>query len=961
MERARVFIPLLLIAAACSEEGNGNTIHKVEHRLLQIEAKLDRPSIAAGARAKVECVGSYTDGSVSNVTDAVVSVSPTNGVEVSGFELRGVRVGTYTVTCTKDDAEKKTAELVVRDGAPAQIIALLAQSEAPAGIPVEVRCYVEDAEGNRTESSTANVESQPGRGMNVSGRQITGERPGTYSVSCTQDALPSVPATITITAGAPVSITATLDRYTVLAGERVEVRCTLSDAYGNDVAIPAAFSATPSPASSDDQGFVPTTAGEYAVVCELASAGLRSDPVALTVNPGLPAMIEIVDVLPNKPIYGRTDAVELVVSLHDAYGNEVPAASTVVASVPQEAAVPSGPRSVVLIGDGSVELVIAVSSPTHQNTAVTDSVSLIVDGTPPEIEIQFPSRAEIVTAQPGVPITIRGRVTDTVSPIGAVMVNGQMASVDASGGFTARMTPEWGINVIDANAADSAGNTRSLIQSFELASEYRRAGPTQIVAGRIMDGIIAHLGQAALDDNNSDVDDLATIARLAVERLDINALIPDPVTTFNSDCSVLFVTIRGSLRLYVDNVTFGRPIIDINAIPGGLRVRVEVPNIYVAMHTSGDVCDIGLGLSGSATASRVVVEGNVLVSAQNGVATVSMPQRNVQISGLRINLNLPSIIDWAVDGIINLFAGAIANRLESAFGDVIRDEIPRVIKGFLESIELGTSFALPAPLSLSLGVNARLGMLSFDSDGGDLGNDTTIYAAGALSPEPAGGILQEVQTIPQFGSARALGVALGYDLVNQALYSLWYGGGLRFDLDEAFFPAQQMNGGQMINAQASLEALLPPVLAPSGDPSWPVEVQVGDLKLDVDLQGISGLPPIQATIYAAAFLQANVGVNAAGEVILGLGPNSEIYLDFATQLDGIIDLAAFSEQLSITLETLLPQLVGQVLRGIPLPTLDLSSIAGGYLPPNIRLRIGNATTRFHPSYVILEGDLVQVP
>ena len=58
----------------------------------------------------------------------------------------------------------------------------------------------------------------------------------------------------------------------------------------------------------------------------------------------------------------------------------------------------------------------------------------------------------------------------------------------------------------------------------------------------------------------------------------------------------------------------------------------------------------------------------------------------------RINLSLPAVIDWAIDGIINLFRGSISSRLESAFRDVIRQQVPRVIEDFLWSAE----FALEA-------------------------------------------------------------------------------------------------------------------------------------------------------------------------------------------------------------------------------------------------------------------------
>ena len=76
---------------------------------------------------------------------------------------------------------------------------------------------------------------------------------------------------------------------------------------------------------------------------------------------------------------------------------------------------------------------------------------------------------------------------------------------------------------------------------------------------------------------------------------------------------------------------------------------------------------------------------------------------------------------------------------------------------------------------------------------------------------------------------------------------------------------------------------------------------------------------------------------------------------------GVLDLVGFTTTLETTLSTLLPQLVAQVLRGIPLPNFDLSQMAGNYLPPGIVLGLGQPAVRVQPSYLVLEGNVVRVP
>jgi len=946
--------------AACGEGGNGNKLFPAEKSLVGTEAQVSAAAVDAGIKVAITCLGRYGDGHVEPLELSRVSLeaTPASGVTISEGSLVGQTAGDYEIRCVLAGTEAKPAPITIRAGAAAAIYASVTPTTLPVGHSAQVDCRVEDAFGNLRRGDPVEVTSGSNVGAPVRGLEIRGMVPGEYDVRCTLDSLISDRVLLTVVPGEPMALSASLDRYEVRAGERVEVYCLATDVGGNRVPVVAELRVDLAPASIDASGLVPAIAAPHHIRCALPSSNLESSPVELTVSAGLPAELHIVEVLPVKPVYARNEQIELRVRLLDAWMNEVPAATIAVTAVPAIAALSAGSGKAILIGNGMIPLIASVSSPTYEGRVVEDTTSVTVDGTPPEIVIDFPARAEIVTAAPGQRLTIRGHVTDAATSVSSLAINGTPVSVGAGGAFTASMVPSWGVNLIEATAVDDVGNTRALAQSYELASRYRRASAQAVTAGRITDGIVLHLGASAIDDNNADVDDLATIARLAVERIDLRTLIPSPVTNFHSDCSIPFVSITGDLRLYVDAVRYASPNFDITPIPGGLHLRAEISNVGVDLHTSGDVCEIGIGLSGSAHADRIVVTGDLRVSAANGQVSVAMTSRNIQIYGLSIDLNLPGIIDWAVDGIINLFSGAISSELESAFGDVIASEVPPVIEQFLESVEIATGFNLPAPLNLQLGVSARLGSLAFSSGGGTTGQDTTIYTTGTISPEPPGGILQEQRQSASFDPSRALGVGIAYDLANQALYSLWYGGGIHFDLDQSLFPNQMGNG---VQAQAAVEALLPPVVRPSGDTAYPLELQAGDLKLDVDLSGVPNFPTIRAVVHATVFAKASATIDAAGEIQLALGPNPQISLDFITPLDGVIDLVSFATTLENMLSTLLPQLVGQVLRGIPLPNFDLSSMAGNYLPPGIVLGLGQPALRVQASYLVLEGNVRRVP
>lgn len=955
-----VLVGLPLLAACGGDDGACGSdvcLFPTVRKPVALTLRLAPHVIVAGEIVDVGCVARYDDGSTANldISAQTIAISPDAGPSAVGEGTLALeRAGTYDVTCRYEGVVSEPDSVLVHAGEPVRSTVTLDRSSIASRESTTARCKVEDRLGNEVPGLATTVASSPRQGLVITDATIVAERAGDYEISCSvaRAIVERVPATLTVVAGAPVRVEALLSDPGVRAGEPVGVTCFVADAFGNRIETPTTFSVDPAPAVTDALGFTATLAGSYAVTCAVPS-GLESEPAWAQVYAGLPARLEITSFTPTLPAYGRGDVVQVGVRITDVYGNESTTAPWEITSSPVGATTFAGLDRVTLSGNGLVQVIARVTAETEGGAEVSDSVTVLVDTTAPEIVIDWPARGEIVSGAPGAPITVRGHVVEVGAGLSSLTLAGQTVTVDASGAFTFPLATSWGINLIEGNATDGAGNRRELAQSFELATRYRQASPGRVQSGKIASGVVVRLGQAVLDDNASDVDDLATIARLAIQQVDLRSLLPSPVTTYNSDCSVLFVTIRGALQLHVDDIRHGTPIIDLTAINGGLHLRAEIPNLSVDLHTSGDVCDIGVGVSGNASVTRAVIEGDLTISRSGGAFNVAMPSASVSLSGLSIDLDLPSIIDWAVDGIISLFTGMIADSLEDALRDAIRDQIPPVVRDFLGSLSLGTGFDLPAPLGLHVDLASSLGSVDFRTGGGTIGFDTTIYTTGTISPEPQGGILQESQVPAAFDASRPLGAALAFDLLNQALYSAWYGGALDLDLS-SFLPPQSGT----LTLEATARGLLPPVLAPSGDPSWPLELQLGDLQLDVIVSGLADLPEISLTIYATAFAPASVSVDASGALTFAIGPAPTLALDLSGGIDGLVDANAIAPQLAATIEHLLPVLLNQALQGIPIPSFDLSSMAGGYLPPGIVLGLGNVQSSVQSSYLVLEGVVV---
>ena len=965
MRHASCAIPLVIAASftsACDDEGPTGVLYKVEAGLIRVETRLIPNEAVVGSPVKVQCVGIYEDTreEVLDAESSTFSVNPLDLFDISNDTLVTTKAGTYSVACdVKGVTELTPAALTITPGEAVRIRTEVDREIAKAGDDVNVSCVVEDEYGNETTARNIAVRSQPSRGVVVDGNVVSTELAGDYQLECTALGLEREPKEITVLAGQATRAAVELSSYGVMAGTRVDVTCHLSDEFGNEAQGDTEYSVDTMVPMMDAAGFTSETSGQYWVTCLAPQFQVASEPVLLTVYPNLPASIEILQLIPQSVIYRRTDIVDVDVLVLDIYGNEITNADVIFRGDPSGSISDIGFGQAMLMGDGNIELVAEVISPTHNAQAVEDRVMLLVDGSPPVVEFLYPTRAEMVVGAPNRPLIVRGRVSDAISGVSSLQVNGDIITPDANGNFQFTMNPDWGVNLIEGNALDNVGNEKFFAQSYQYSSVYKPVSPSRIEAGRMYDGIIAHLGQEALDDGNNDVDDLARIAELAIENIDINSFIPSPITTFDSDCSFWPFTIRGALRLYVDNVSFNTPSVELTAINGGVDSRVRISNFQIAIRTAGDVCDIPVNLSGSASANSVVVSGDVFISSNGNNIQVSMPSPNVNINGLSVNINLPSVISWAVNGIINLFRNQIANLISNALEDVISDQIPDALKSVLESLSLSTGFSLPPPVNVALNIDSNLGMVQFDTGGGNIGLDTTIYSQGVISPEPRGSIIQENQTLPTFSSNNSLGVAIGYDLINQVLYSLWYGGGLNIDAQD--FLSGNSGQGNGITVEANVSALSPPVFKITPNAASPVEIQVGDLKLDLFVDNIPNTAPINAVVYATLLLDADLTVDPSGSIQLAAGQNLRLALEFDTDLDSFLDLNLLIGTLETALKSVLPQIISQAVGGIPIPSFDLTSLSGNILPNGVVLGLGNPNSRFESSYLVLEGDLVQVP
>ncbi len=91
------------------------------------------------------------------------------------------------------------------------------------------------------------------------------------------------------------------------------------------------------------------------------------------------------------------------------------------------------------------------------------------------IELLSPEPGEFVTASESESILVRGRIIDSLGgEIGDAQVAGQSVSLSASGEFEVSLPAAFGINTIEIDASDRAGNQFDVARSFMAAASFSK-------------------------------------------------------------------------------------------------------------------------------------------------------------------------------------------------------------------------------------------------------------------------------------------------------------------------------------------------------------------------------------------------------------------------------------------------------------------------------------------------------
>ncbi|MBM4373003.1 MAG: hypothetical protein FJ098_15220, partial [Deltaproteobacteria bacterium] len=540
-----------------------------------VDTLVDPDFLNAGETFAVDCVVSSPSGKRLK-TPTGFTVEPGKGVIVDGARVTPQYPGIYTVTCMLPDQS-------VKDGTPATVtvtvnnIASVSTTVEPpevaAGGHAKVTCKVKNL-GSEVVEWPTEVVVEPAEGVLVEDHDLTGNLVGQYEVACRTVDLPftdPTPEPFSVVAGEAEAVRATIKEDEIQAGSTVPVFCTVEDAGGNVLDFPAA----PDPQDGleiDGSMLTGVVAGEYDVTCSAADLPeLEQIPDHLVVVAGDVAGVRLIP-SPNKPVYKVGDKVTFTLEVTDSMGNVLEGIEGTV-TAPDDGVSAQGGDAWTLDQEGAFLFTGTLDPPWE---ALTDSVTLLCDESGPELVIDFPPRGATLDGDAG--ILVQGHVTDAISELKTVKLNGEEVSVEEGGFFSAPMDSLHGINILTVEAWDQHNNRSKVVQSYYFSTEWVDFEPQEMEAVRIEQGLLLFLGQDFLDDGDHDpaqVDDLATIVEILLGSVDIAGLLG------GSDVPVLDTVIPGLLNWGTSIAGF-----DVQ-LTGDLAIQASIVEIVLNNPTVG--------------------------------------------------------------------------------------------------------------------------------------------------------------------------------------------------------------------------------------------------------------------------------------------------------------------------------------------------------------------------------------
>jgi hypothetical protein len=510
----------------------------------------------------------------------------------------------------------------------------------------------------------------------------------------------------------------------------------------------------------------------------------------------------------------------------------------------------------------------------------------------PEVEITHPPRASFHAVGP---VQVVGQVAavDSLDPVQSVNIAGQTVPVAADGSFTATVSLDPGLNVLNASAVDSRGRAGSTAVGV-LAGEWLAPGTP------VQGGLAARLNDPALDAIGSVVERLGST-------IDLNSLVQDPLY----DGSLLGGTLTAKVDITNPNLNLVGATIDGEA--DGLHVIVKLDQVRLDINAVATA--VGSPLIGPEQATvtadsaelhtrlRLVQEADRSLGILIEDSSVDFVNFNVRWNtGTLMPIILPLLRSWIgrfAEKQLAKLIDDLEQGLELSIDEALNPTVPTPVLNAqylwdvrVDQVQHGISLALDDDvLNKALYAAWAGGALEMDlgalSLGGVGGSSTGSTASGSTASGPGFGGLA--------GPAPGPGLTVG---------------------DLALFLPEVLGAADPdAPITARIEAGLPPLFRVTGAPDL-ATLELGELRAQLMVDRGSGP---ELLVELVVHLEAGVTVAHVGNGLrLSSARHAEVSVDITQQPLVRFDERKVKVVLSTALTPLIPTLVNQV-GVLPLP------------------------------------------
>jgi len=563
----------------------------------------------------------------------------------------------------------------------------------------------------------------------------------------------------------------------------------------------------------------------------------------------------------------------------------------------------------------------------------------------PRIVIDYPPRAAELVGPPTT-IQVQGHVVHNAAPASWIKVNGQDVVLGPGGTFTVNMAAHQGVNLIEAEIFDKLDGKDKVVQTFVLAPKYTPMNVAQPQVSRINPAMKVFLGQTVWDDNDPAPDDFATVITLFFDSMDWNSMLPNPLTETDE------YKVETDTGLLYEHLS-----VDLVCMNGYLKIKATLYGIYIGINAKGKKWYTP-SVDGSASANSVTVEMDVYFTVDAaGNVTATIQDVKTGVSGLNVELD-NDLLQFLVGWIINFFEGTFTDIVEEQMTDTIYKEVPPLLESAMEQLAFSETLTIPSimgldPINVTMdvrvsGINFVVGGATVSLAGAALlGKGNSVDSKGSAA---RGDCL--VGMAPHaFDMVKEAEIALADDFLNQLLFSVWWSGLLEMDVG-----AEMLGGGSfeefgIEDLSIKVKALRAPVVSDCEEAEF--EMRLGDLELKASMN-MFGMDT-NVTLYASAAVGLEITVEQAmvdgvslSQIVLGVTEIKWVKVELATVS---ANLVGSEDALRLLIRDqlmplLLTQLTDGLMTAIPIPVIDLSSLAPGEDPIVFRVRVEEAGHEF---------------